>query len=190
MTVIFLLFVAALFWILASVNQRSLYWKTRARAYRNPEANEPSDFAYAMQRGLFIVFGLIFTIGSIVVATALGWFTGNENQVRSAAEEAVEALNGDLVGGSSVGDRETGLFADQVEFEVQLAEPLDVDLLVEHTSGERYTVSTDEGEDPVCIAITTEEDAILVPGGGDGNDLAAGAMYELSTTQSDGACDA
>jgi hypothetical protein len=121
MTVIFLLFVAALFWILASVNQRSLYWKTRARAYRNPEANEPSDFAYAMQRGLFIVFGLIFTIGSIVVATALGWFTGNENQVRSAAEEAVEALNGDLVGGSSVGDRETGLFADQVEFEVQLA---------------------------------------------------------------------
>jgi hypothetical protein len=73
---------------------------------------------------------------------------------------------------------------------VQLAEPPDVDLIVEHTSDERYTVSTDDGDDPICIAITTDEEAILVPGGGDGNDLAAGAMYELSTTRSDGACDA
>jgi drug/metabolite transporter (DMT)-like permease len=81
MAVIFLLLVAALFWALASVSQRSLYWKTRARAYRNPEANEPSDFTYSTQHTMFVVFALIFTIGSIALAVTLGWFTGNETQV-------------------------------------------------------------------------------------------------------------
>jgi hypothetical protein len=35
-----------------AISPRSLFWRTAAWQYRNPEANEPSDAAYALRRAV------------------------------------------------------------------------------------------------------------------------------------------
>ncbi|MFK4066815.1 hypothetical protein [Streptomyces sp. NPDC029674] len=52
---IFAIIMAVVFVAVGLADQRKMWWRFRARWYRNPEANEPSDAAMTGMRVLFFV---------------------------------------------------------------------------------------------------------------------------------------
>jgi hypothetical protein len=55
---------------LGLADQRKLWWRFRARRYRNPEANEPSDAALTGQRVVYFVGAALLVFSGCQVQKA------------------------------------------------------------------------------------------------------------------------
>jgi hypothetical protein len=70
---------------LMALKPRAVWWKLSAWAYRNPEANEPSDIAYGLQSLLLGVAAIGCVVSGVVL---LGMEDPEEREEREAREEA------------------------------------------------------------------------------------------------------
>jgi hypothetical protein len=196
---------------LAFTDQRALWQRFEAWRYRSPEANEPSDAAYAGRRvGLAVLAVLVgmCAVGLWRAADTLSWSGG---EVRDAAEDAASALGDDgpvLVGPvtfdsfepyledalrhTSAAEDNASLLSISRERVAEDGEDGGDDEVswrgrVFHEGDEtveHYTVSAD-GEHPVCVTITGTNVGSYGPALGD---EPAEQRYALAPAVSDGTC--
>ncbi|NGN62671.1 hypothetical protein G5C51_01970 [Streptomyces sp. A7024] len=185
---IFLGLLALAFLGMAFVDQRKLWWNWRARWYRNPEANEPSDLALGRQRLSFVAAAAMMAFATyqvlsagIVVHDESKW---SQDEVRAAAEQAGRDLESspkmqhDAV---DVGDVELALPND-TEFAAE------EQLTVEESGADSYVISA-EGQYPQCLTLKTSRgsDSITVPNGsGDGAETVP--LDRIKAEVAQGAC--
>lgn len=177
MTALIVLFIAfgALLLVLGCMNQRTLYWKLTAWQYRNPEANEPSDAALALNRfGLIVSAVLMFAGAGIVNAgagTPSGYSTSQVRSVASAAASKVESGTDSGIG-SSVGTSSD--IYDAVK------EEGDGNVEIRSAGSGEYELTNSDGENPVCLTVTVDNELNL---GGD-----EPWSHSISTSVNDGPC--
>jgi hypothetical protein len=154
--------------VLGFQDQRTLWWRFRARWYANPEANEPSDSAFAAQRLVWFVVAAFLAFGAFQlyrIQDSVSWSAG---EVRHAAEQAARALESESVLLDSAGD--DGFFLSYVDDKVQHTREADKNhvMLTVSRGGteespkepqrykklvERYDI-TAKGEHSVCMTVT------------------------------------
>lgn len=144
------LLVAAAFFGLAFMDQRKLYWKTRAWQYRNPEAMEPSDAALGLNRAaLFVIAVLFLVIAGIFRAadTADDYSTGEVKIVADALADRMDR-------GSAADFRASfGSIADVRE---AVRAESDGKVKVRSAGGEEYELTNRRSENPVCLTVTLD----------------------------------
>lgn len=157
---------AVVFVVLGFKDQRSLWWRVRARWYRDPEANEPSDLAFAWQRaGMFLLAGLM-AVNAVLLAHGADSTALSGGQVADIADEVASDLASR--GSVQVDDLTFTAFEPYVEDAVQRARAaegnavsLSVSPLEDTGSADRvaaetvehYTLSNEDG-DAVCLTVT------------------------------------
>ncbi|MFI1711376.1 hypothetical protein [Streptomyces griseoruber] len=187
---VFFFLVAALFIALGVVDQRKLYWRFAAWRYRNPEANEPSDRAFAWQRGVLFVAAGVMAFQGCSVVRAVDKGSWSRDELRQAVEQAASDLEEEPHLDDAYGD-----YADLIESKVgDAGDGSGPSYAVEvEASGEEsndYTVSADGVDGVLCMRISqTESDqgALIVPGG-DGRSTTSVPEYDLKATVDEGGC--
>ncbi|MEU2430516.1 hypothetical protein ABZ611_13590 [Streptomyces sp. NPDC007861] len=172
----------AFFVVLGCVDQRRLYWRFTAWRYRNPEANEPSDAAYNRGRILaFVIAGamLFSACGAMNFADDSSWSSGELGDVVEAAAESIEAETHSTSGGASTVEE---ALRDAAEGEGPYYK-----LHVETAGSDRYLVSTDTGEYPFCLSMTSSESGGFAVPGADGSTTVV-PEYALAVSVDEGRC--
>ncbi|MEV4009891.1 DUF6199 family natural product biosynthesis protein [Nonomuraea angiospora] len=94
--IVFLVICSIAFFVSGLVNPRTLWRVTTAWQYRNPEANEPSDFAYGMGRGASFVGAIICLLFALnqcsLEQQKHARYATQPAQVETRTEAEVEAL--------------------------------------------------------------------------------------------------
>ncbi|MFF3457918.1 hypothetical protein ACFYXH_27060 [Streptomyces sp. NPDC002730] len=186
--VVFFFLAAALFVALGLADQRKLYWKLSSWRYRNPEANEPSDTAYAIGRVV------VFAAAGIMVfqgCSAMN-FADETSWSKSEFNEAVQSAAVSL-GDESHVDSSAGGYASLIESKVgDAGEGKGPSYAVEAKAvgeSDDYEV-TARGEDFVfCMHVSQSESGeggFAVPGA-DGSSTVV-PEYELTATAVEGSC--
>lgn len=159
--------------IFACVDQRKLYWKTGAWQYRNPEAHEPSDSAFAVQRGLLVVGAVALVILGFVLKAADTSREYSTAQVRSVASAAAMELDkaGPGLGSSS------GAASDLYKV---VNEEGNGNVQIQSAGSGKYELTNRKGENPVCLTITVDNKLKL--GGSDP------WSHSISTSVDEGSC--
>ena len=162
MTALIILFfvLAAAMFVLGCMDQRTLYWKISAWQYKNPEANEPSDAAFGLNR-----FGLFAGAATMVVMSVILMGVDNSNtystsQVMAVAQTAASEL--DQGGKSGIGSS----FGTSSKVYDAVNEEGDGNVEIRSAGGSRYELTNRDGENPVCLTVEVENDLNL--GGDDG----------------------
>jgi hypothetical protein len=174
MTALFIcsLIVAAFLFVLGCMDQRKLYWKTSAWKYRDPEANEPSDSALAMNRfGLFAVAVAFLVIAGIVHAAdeARDYSTARVKAVAYAVASRLD--EGPRAGLGSSLDTRSDVF-DAVRDEG------DGNVRIRSTNG-GFELTNREGRNPVCLTVAVDTS----PG-----PIGGPRSHSVSTTVDEGRC--
>ncbi|MEH0473207.1 hypothetical protein QA943_30980 [Streptomyces sp. B21-097] len=187
---VFFFLCAVVFAGLSLADQRKRYWRFTAWRYRNPGANEPSDRAFAWQRGVLFAAAGVMAFQGVSVVRAADGDSWNEDELRQAVTRAASELEAEpqmddeysdyakLIE-SKVGDAGVGAgprYA--VEVQASDAEPDD------------YTITADGVEDAFCMRISQTESAeggFGVPGVGGRPDTFA-PEYDLKATVGEGGC--
>ncbi|MFG2379878.1 hypothetical protein [Streptomyces avermitilis] len=187
--VVFFFVAAALFTALGLADQRKMYWRFAARRYRNPEANEPSDSAYAWQRVLIFVAAAVMAFQgfrALDFADDHSWSAGELGQ---AVEQAASTLEEE-----PHIDDEYADYSDLIEQEVEDAgEGMGPGyaVTVESADSQDDYEITAEGTDAVyCMRISQKESdkgGFAVPGAGDQQGTYV-PEYDLSATTAEGTC--
>ncbi|MGW0980382.1 hypothetical protein ACWD33_06040 [Streptomyces xiamenensis] len=184
--VVLLAVVGGAFALLAWVGPRKLYWALGAWIHRDPQANEPSDAAYTVQRFGYIALSAASFVGAFSTAHWQGMFTSEEARVRQAVEKAAERMEeADVTSGGSANSA-TGRYNSQVQSAVRQASPHDLELVATHVSGEQYTVTTAAGEHPFCLVVRASSQDVYVPGA-EGS-TSTTSYLKLSVSAREGAC--
>ncbi|WP_046723917.1 hypothetical protein [Streptomyces xiamenensis] len=184
--VVLLAVVGDAFALLTWVGPRQLYWAFGAWAHRDPQANEPSDAAYTVQRFGYIALSATSFVGALSTAHWQGTFTSEEARVRQAVEKAAERMEeADVTSGGSANSA-TGRYNSQVQSAVRQASPHDLELVATHVSGEQYTVTTAAGEHPFCLVVRASSQDVYVPGA-EGS-TSTTSYLKLSVSAREGAC--
>ncbi|MET7916469.1 hypothetical protein ABZU45_11110 [Streptomyces avermitilis] len=187
--VVFFFVAAALFTALGLADQRKMYWRFAARRYRNPEANEPSDSAYAWQRVLIFVAAAVMAFQgfrALDFADDNSWSAGELGQ---AVEQAASTLEEE-----PHIDDEYADYSDLIEQEVEDAgEGMGPGyaVTVESADSQDDYEITAEGTDAVyCMRISqkeSDEGGFAVPGASDQQGTYV-PEYDLSATTAEGTC--
>ncbi|OLT11428.1 hypothetical protein BJF79_24170 [Actinomadura sp. CNU-125] len=137
------------------MDQRTVYWKFAAWRYRNPEANEPSDTALAMNRfAMFFIAAVFAVIGGMVIASdGTRTYGSSAAEVRAVADAAAESLRRDATPGLGPTLTESAVI-DAVAAEG------DGEVRVENVpgDGDRYELTNGAGENPVCLTVEVDEE--------------------------------
>lgn len=192
----------AAFLLMACANPRTLFWNFRSWKYRNPEAAEPSDAAYAMQRVHAVVIALfLFGLGGFI------WYeeeasTTDAGEVRTAVMKAVHILETESVTATSgeLLEPDHHLEVDAALDEAMKAQapafgPAPWGLQAEPTGPtedgvERFTVTNSHEQYPYCLKVV--ENGYVAGDSGDGSeDDSEGLVMQettLDVTVRKGAC--
>ncbi|MGP4026495.1 hypothetical protein [Actinomadura sp. 3N407] len=177
MTALIVLFIAfgALLLVLGCMNQRTLYWKLTAWQYRNPEANEPSDAALALNRFGLIVSAVMMFAGAGIVNGAAGNPSGySTSQVRSVASAAASKVESGTDSGIGSSVRASSDVYDTVN------EEGDGNVKIRSAGGGEYELTNREGENPVCLTVTVDNRLSLSGG--------EPWSHSISTSVNEGPC--
>ncbi|MGW2309194.1 hypothetical protein [Actinomadura luteofluorescens] len=172
--IVFVLLVAVAMFVLGCMDQRTVYWKTRAWQYRNPEANEPSDAALATGRaGAFA--------GAVALLVTAGVLLGVENartystaQVSSVAHAAASRLD---EGPSSGIGSSFGTMSDIYD---AVNDEGGGNVHIRSAGGDKYELTNRKGKNPVCLTVTVDYELDL--GGGEP------WSHSVTTSVDDGPC--
>ncbi|MEU9365984.1 hypothetical protein AB0D71_14760 [Streptomyces avermitilis] len=187
--VVFFFVAAALFAALGLADQRKLYWRFAARRYRNPEANEPSDSAYAWQRVLIFIAAAVMAFQgfkALDFADDSSWSAGELGQ---AVEQAASALEEE-----PRIDDEYSDYSDLIEQEVEDAgEGMGPGYAVNVESADSrddYEITAEGTDVAYCMSVSqteSDEGGFTVPGAGDQQGTYV-PEYDLNATTAEGAC--
>ncbi|MEU5990531.1 hypothetical protein ABZ806_16305 [Spirillospora sp. NPDC047418] len=159
--------------LLACMDQRKLYWKTGAWQYRNPEAHEPSDSAFAVQRGSMVVGAVALVIMGFVLKSADGSRDYSTAQVRSVASAAASELDQAGPGLGSSHRAASALYK-------AVDEEGNGNVEIQSAGGGKYELTNRKGQNPVCLTITVDNKLTL--GGSDPWN------HSVSTSVNEGSC--
>lgn len=144
---VFLFICAGVCAILGSVDQRKLYWGLQSWAYRRPEANEPSDASYAVQRFAYWFGAIAFTIMGFVLISAHQSSIADASDVEMAARHAATAIR----------DPDDWWLSFPTASDVaQAARESHRDIEVTDRGNDRYELTNSRGEHPVCLTVQVE----------------------------------
>jgi len=144
---VFLFVCAGVFAILGSIAQRKVYWGLQAWAHRRPEANEPSDAGYAVQRFSFWFGAVAFTVLGFVVIGAHQASFADAYEVEMAARHAASAIR----------DPDDWWLSFPTASDVaQAARESHSDIEVTDRGNDRYELTNSRGEHPVCLTVEVE----------------------------------
>ncbi|WP_301174740.1 hypothetical protein [Actinomadura geliboluensis] len=160
--------------LLACVDQRKLYWKTGAWQYRNPEANEPSESAFAMRRASLVIGAVVFVVMGFVFKAADSSLDYSTAQVRSVAYAAASELDR----GSGTGLGSSYRAGSDVFDAVQ--EEGNGNVRVRRAGSGKYELTNRKGKNPVCLTVTVDNKLRL--GGSDP------WSHSISTSVDEGTC--
>ncbi|MGW2702669.1 hypothetical protein [Streptomyces sp. NPDC001340] len=193
MAVFFFLF-AAVVTALGLANQRKLYWRFAAWRFRNPEANEPSDAAFAWQRGLLFVGAAVLVFQGCSAMSDADKNSWDAAELRQAVTHAASALEDDPQVNAPSEDY-SQLIKDEVAGAGEDMGPsyaVDVeasDVNSESKAGD-YVVTADGTDAVFCMTITrslSDDGGFSVPGVGDQSDSYVSA-YDLKASVGEGRC--
>ncbi|TDC60809.1 hypothetical protein E1200_29835 [Actinomadura sp. GC306] len=167
---------AAVFFALGCMDQRKLYWKLTSWQYRRPEANEPSDAAYALNRfGMFLGAVMMLVLAAVVNAADAS-STYSTAQVRSVASSAASELDQGTQSGIGSSYRASSDVYDAVN------EHGGGNVKIRSVGGGEYELTNRDGENPVCLTVTVDNDLNI--GGGIGEPWS----HSVSTSVNVGSC--
>ena len=160
--------------LLACMDQRKLYWKTGAWQYRNPEAHEPSDTAFALNRGALVVGAVVLVVMGFVFRTADSSRDYSTAQVRSVASAA--ASERDQGTGPGLGSS----YRTGSDLYKAVDEEGNGNVEIRSAGGGKYELTNRKGKNPVCLTITVDNKLTL--GGSDP------WHHSVSTSVDEGSC--
>ncbi|TDC78549.1 hypothetical protein [Actinomadura sp. 7K507] len=161
--------------IVGCLDQRKLYWKTASWQYRNPEANEPSDAALAMNRiGMFVGATLMIIIAGILMSVD-GASTYSTAQVKAVAYAAESKVGQGSESGIGSSYRASSGVYDAVN------EEGGGNVEIRSAGGGKYELTNSDGENPVCLTVEVDNQLSL---SGDGEPWS----HSVSTSVTEGPC--
>jgi hypothetical protein len=147
---------AAVLWVTAGflvllgvVGPKRLYWGAQAWQYKHPEANEPSDASYDVSRVVTWVLAGLMTVFAIGVSVSAGRDL-TAAQVYDAASRIASEF-GSLEGEGFLDPSVRGV-ADRLGYGAELR----IEDVSSFDDADRYVLTNDEGDHPVCLAITAD----------------------------------
>jgi hypothetical protein len=165
---------AGLFLVAGCVDAKRLWWRAAAWRFKNPEANEPSEWGYGVARVSFIVGATAFVIVGLVFLRI-----GNEETRAHAELRRVVAVAATELSST---ERES---VDSTDVEHALGDARRVRVEYAGTDGDsdRYEITHEDGGDPVCmtVRISLKFDADTI-------DPSSGVEHSVSTSVDDGPC--
>ncbi|MEU5595981.1 hypothetical protein [Streptomyces sp. NPDC020298] len=191
--VLFFLLAAALA-ALGLADQRKLYWRFAAWRFRNPEANEPSDAAFAWQRGVLFVAAAVIVFQGCSAMDSANKASWSEEELRQAVARAASSLE-DEPQVSAPAEDYSGMIEDAVvdagkgsgpgyAVSVEASDP------DAQSRAGNYVVTADGADAAFCMSISrslSEDGGFSVPGVGDQSGSHVPA-YDLKVRVSEGRC--
>ncbi|MGW7406903.1 hypothetical protein ACWGI9_24815 [Streptomyces sp. NPDC054833] len=185
---------AAVLVVLGLADQRKLYWRFAAWRFRNPEANEPSDAAFAWQRGVLFVGAAVMVFQGCSAMDDADKSSWSGEELRQAVTQAASSIEDEPQVSSPSEDYST-LIEDAVtdagkglgpSYAVSV-EATDSD--PESKAGD-YVVTADGADAAFCMSITrslSDDGGFSVPGVDDQSGTYVPA-YDLKASVSEGRC--
>ncbi len=181
-----------LLWVIAGLNiaVAAAGPKRLREMFGADPAGDPSEQVARTRRVMCGVIGAATVVFSVGLGNYLGLWESTDSQVRAAAQEAADDLDGETVMPEDLGEEADGLYTGHVSSAVGLAASPDLDLATDHVrttraGEEHYVVTTSDGDSPHCITVTAEERTLLVPTPGEAT---AAPYYSLSAALEAGDC--
>ncbi|MET9620799.1 MULTISPECIES: hypothetical protein [unclassified Streptomyces] len=186
--VIALFFVlAAVFVVLGCVDQRRLYWRLSAWRYRDPAANEPSDAANRVGRFAALLLAGVWVFAGCRAMDFADGDSWTREEMRTVVVAAAETIEADAHPSGATDSMLTEALRDASEGEGPYYR-LDVSTAdAREGEGDRFQVSTTDGEFPFCLAFTKKESGGFAVPGADGSTTVV-PEYDLTSSVDEGTC--
>jgi hypothetical protein len=188
--VVFFFLAAALFVALGLADQRKLYWRLTAWRYRHPEANEPSDSAYAWQRAIIFVAAALMAFQGF---RALDFADGNawsNDELRQAVGQAASALEEEPHAGTGHDDYSSLIEQEVTDAGEGMGPAYAVDVEAVDSAGGAYEITAQDADAAFCMSLSQSESdtgGFSVPGAGDQPNTFV-PDYDLTATVAEGSC--
>ncbi|MCI2418801.1 hypothetical protein MOQ72_15270 [Saccharopolyspora sp. K220] len=184
--------------VLGFQDQRKLWWRFQAMWYANPEANEPSDAAFAVQRVVWFIGAAGLAFGGFQLYSTADDLSLSGGEIKEAAEEVASRLPDDSDGilrdptdhnfAAYLQDklRDTDAGGDNGLFTVSQAEDPPPEDTVEQegqVTVEHYTISAEDAP-AVCMTVSATNIGEAYPS----TYLPPSYWYALTATVADGSC--
>ncbi|WP_330348201.1 hypothetical protein [Streptomyces sp. NBC_00582] len=189
MAVLFFLFGVVLA-ALGIADQCKLYWRFAAWRYRDPEANEPSDRAFAWQRGVLFVAAGVMVFQGCNVVNAADKSSWSRDELRQAVEDAASALEEEPRIDDTYDDYATLIDSEVSDAGKGSGPPYAVAVEASVEGSDDYTVTADGVDGAFCMKVSQAESdkaRIIVPGAG-GQSPSVIPEYDLTVTVDEGTC--